>query len=140
MSITSERLKQAISEANIKQVELCERTGISKGALSSYIKGRYDPKQNNIYALATVLNVHPAWLMGLNVPKRVIQTRALPAEPVELTEEQKEILKIYDELNDEGKAEAVKRIKELSELERYTTKFENYKKYRQIVDELKEEG
>ena len=68
MAKTSERLQEIISIRNIKQVEIIEKTGISKGALSSYLSGRYVPKQNNIYKLAQVLNVNPAWLMGLDVP------------------------------------------------------------------------
>ena len=131
MSITSERLKQAISEANIKQAELCERTGISKGALSSYISGRYAPKQNNIYILAQVLNVNPAWLMGLSVPKSpdVTVSRAL-------TKEQRELLSYFDVLTEEGKNEAIKRIKELSELEQYKLlqyTFEEYKEQREDI-------
>lgn len=132
MSVTSERLKQAISEANIKQVELCERTGISKGALSSYLSGRYDPKQNNIYTLATVLNVNPAWLMGLNVPKS-------PEVPVvrDLSKEQRELLACFDILNKNGKAEALKRIRELSELEAYKNVQYSYEEYKQMIEELK---
>jgi transcriptional regulator with XRE-family HTH domain len=137
MSITSERLKQAISEANIKQVELCERTGISKGALSSYLSGRYDPKQNNIYILANVLDVNPAWLMGYNVPKRELHIRSLPAEPVELTPEQKELLNIYDSLNDSGRAEALKRLKELSELERYKSVRYTMEEYEAMIEDMK---
>lgn len=39
-----------------------------KGALSSYISGRYNPKQNNTYLIAKALNVSEAWLMGADVP------------------------------------------------------------------------
>lgn len=133
MSITSERLKQAISEANIKQVDLCERTGISKGALSSYLSGRYAPKQNNIYTLATVLKVNPAWLMGLNVPKT-------PATTVsrELTQEQREVLACFDILNTDGKAEAIKRLKELTELERYRGR-DPWDEYLDIMSERKKD-
>ena len=129
MSIMSDRLKQAISEANIKQVELCERTGISKGALSSYLSGRYAPKQNNIYTLATVLDVNPAWLMGLNVPKSSDMFVAR-----ELTKEQRELLSYFDVLTEEGKTEAIKRMKELSELEQYKLlqyTLEEYKEQRE---------
>lgn len=133
MSITSERLKQAISEANIKQVELCERTGISKGALSSYLSGRYDPKQNNIYTLATVLKVNPAWLMGLNVPKTPETTVSR-----ELTQEQREVLACFDILNTDGKAEAIKRLKELTELERYRGR-DPWDEYLDIMSEHKKD-
>lgn len=64
---TSARIKQAMEYRDIKQAELAQLTGISKGALSSYISGRYAPKQNNIYLIAQALSVSEAWLMGANV-------------------------------------------------------------------------
>ena len=36
---TSERLKMAISNANIKQVDLVNKTGINRSAISRYISG-----------------------------------------------------------------------------------------------------
>lgn len=74
MATTAERLKEIIEIRNIKQVELMERTGISKGALSSYLSGRYIPKQENVYKLAKALGVNPAWLMGRDVPMEIDKT------------------------------------------------------------------
>lgn len=68
MKALSERLKEAMNRINITQAELVKRTGITKGALSSYINGRYEPKQKAIYKLAKALNVNEAWLMGYDVP------------------------------------------------------------------------
>lgn len=68
LAIMSDRLKQALNNANMKQTELCERTGIDKGAMSSYVSGRYGAKQDRIYMMAEVLDVNPAWLMGYDVP------------------------------------------------------------------------
>lgn len=90
MATTSERLKQIMSIRNMKQVDLIERTGINKGALSSYISGRYLPKQDNIYKLAVALDVNPAWLMGLDVPMEVPEF-----EPLELSEEIKEAIEKF---------------------------------------------
>lgn len=64
----SYRLKEAMNLRGMKQIELAEKTGISRGALSSYISGRWKAKQNNIYKLAYALNVSPAWLLGYDVP------------------------------------------------------------------------
>lgn len=64
----STRLKKAMSARNISQADLAEKTKISKGALSSYISGRYIPKQNNIFLLAKALDVSEDWLMGSDVP------------------------------------------------------------------------
>lgn len=68
MNTTAKRLKEGMELRGLKQADMVERTGISKGALSSYLSGRYIPKQNNIYLLAKALNVNEAWLMGADVP------------------------------------------------------------------------
>ena len=73
MATTSERLREIMSIRNVKQADIIEKTGINKGALSSYISGRYVPKQDNIYRLAKALDVNPAWLMGLDVPMEVVK-------------------------------------------------------------------
>ncbi len=68
MKTTAERIKEGMELRELKQTDLVEMTGISKGALSSYISGRYIPKQNNIYLISKALNVSEAWLMGNDVP------------------------------------------------------------------------
>lgn len=68
MKTVAERIREGMELRNLKQADLVEKTGISKGALSSYISGRYEPKQNNIYLIAKALSVNEAWLMGVDVP------------------------------------------------------------------------
>lgn len=67
MKTIAERIREGMELRNLKQSDLVEKTGISKGALSSYISGRYEPKQNNIYRIAKALSVNEAWLMGVDV-------------------------------------------------------------------------
>lgn len=67
MDTFSKRLNLAMEMRNIKQVDLVEITGITKGAISSYANGDYVPKQINTYKIAKALNVNPTWLMGKNV-------------------------------------------------------------------------
>ena len=62
------RIKQALQMRNMKQVELSEKAGIDKGQISSYISGKYKPKQENLTLMAVALNVSEYWLMGLDVP------------------------------------------------------------------------
>lgn len=64
----SERLSQALSIKNMTQTELCKKTGIPKSAMSQYIKGNFEPKQDRIYLIAKALNISEAWLMGYDVP------------------------------------------------------------------------
>ena len=68
MKTIAERIREGMELRNLKQTDLVEKTGISKGALSSYISGRYEPKQNNIYLISKALSVSEAWLMGADVP------------------------------------------------------------------------
>lgn len=65
----SERLKIALEEKEMKPADLSEVTGISKSSISEWLKGKYRPKQDNIFMMAEALNVSPAWLMGKEVPK-----------------------------------------------------------------------
>lgn len=64
----ADRIKKGMAARGLRQTDIIEKTGINKGALSSYIAGRYEPKQNNIYLIAKALNVNEAWLMGADVP------------------------------------------------------------------------
>lgn len=68
MKTIAERLKEAMDRIDISQTELVKRTGINKGTLSSYLSGRYAPKQKAIYELAKALHVSEAWLPGYDVP------------------------------------------------------------------------
>ncbi len=102
MDSTANRLKERMDELRVSQSELVKRTGINKGALSSYISGRYLPKQKATYALAKALNVNEAWLMGFDVPKERSEnnTETLVNS---ITEEEKEHLKLYRSLDEKGK-------------------------------------
>lgn len=63
---TANRIRTAMQRAKMKQIDIVRETGIDKGALSSYLKGKYEPKQDVIYKLAKVLNVSEMWLWGYN--------------------------------------------------------------------------
>lgn len=64
----SKRLKEAMKIRNIKQVELSQKSGISKSSLSEYLKGKYEAKQTGLYHLAKALDINEVWLMGEDVP------------------------------------------------------------------------
>lgn len=108
-----DRIKEAIETREIKQAELVEKTGIDKGQMSSYLSGKYKPKQRNIELIAKALSVDEAWLMGYDVPM----------EGGAITKESSpEIMGYYKLLNGFGKQEATKRVKELTYLPQYVKK------------------
>jgi transcriptional regulator with XRE-family HTH domain len=62
------RIREALSIRNMKQVELQEKSGVDKGAINHYIKQRYQPKQQALFAMAKALDVNEMWLAGYDVP------------------------------------------------------------------------
>lgn len=74
---TSLRLKQILSERNLRQVDILKSSlplqkelGIKMGksALSQYVSGKSSPDQDKLVLLSKTLGVSEAWLMGYNVP------------------------------------------------------------------------
>lgn len=66
---TAERLKEAMLAVGKKQADLARETGLDKGAISSYLAGKYEPKQKAIGKLAIALDVSEMWLFGYDVPQ-----------------------------------------------------------------------
>lgn len=62
------RIREALSLRGMKQVELCERTGIKKSSLNNWLGQRWQPKQEPIMKIARVLDVSEMWLAGYDVP------------------------------------------------------------------------
>ena len=90
---TSDRLKEAMRVSNIKQAELARLTEISKGGISNYVTGRYEPKSDIISKLAAALNVSEMWLWGYDVPMER-KSEISPSEP-ELTEGEELMLEVF---------------------------------------------
>lgn len=62
------RIEQALNMRNIKAAELCEKTGVTKSAISHWISQRWQPKQDALLKMARVLEVSEMWLAGYDVP------------------------------------------------------------------------
>ena len=67
-SNTSERLKELMALKGLRQIDIAEKTGLGKSAISQYVSGKITPKQDKVYILAEGLNVSPTWLMGYDGP------------------------------------------------------------------------
>lgn len=91
------RLKKALSIRKMTQAELCQKTNIPKSALSEYLKGLYDPKQDRLVILSEALNVDPVWLMGFDVPMEKSDKKSSPHEPT-LTEGEKVMLELFRQI------------------------------------------
>ena len=86
---TADRLKQIMSEKNLKQVDIIEKSKpfqkqlgvkLGKSALSQYVNGIQSPDQRKLSLLAMTLDVSEAWLMGYDVQKDREQEELLTSE------------------------------------------------------------
>lgn len=62
------RISEALAIRGMKQVDLCERTGIGKSSVNGWIKQHWQPKQEALYKMSKVLDVSELWLAGYDVP------------------------------------------------------------------------
>jgi len=63
-----DRIREALKLRDMQQVELTKLGGLNRGAVSSYISGRYNPKQDALHKMALILDVSEMWLAGYDVP------------------------------------------------------------------------
>lgn len=68
MEKVSTRISMAMSYKGMRQIDLANATGISKGQINHYIKDENVPKADKIFILSKALDVSEAWLMGYDVP------------------------------------------------------------------------
>ncbi len=86
----AERIAYALTVRKMTQTELCKKTGIPKSAMSQYIKGSFEPKQNRVYLISKALDVSEAWLMGYDVPMK----KEAPTSESVLTDYELEVIKL----------------------------------------------
>ena len=94
-----ERIKQGLEIREITQTQLATKANIDKGQLSSYISGKYKPRQNNIDALAKALNVNEAWLMGFDVPMERVSGKTESKQEPSYSSQCKEIIGVCEQLS-----------------------------------------
>lgn len=107
-STTSQRLREIIRDRNIKQAELARMTGISRGAISNYVIGRYEPKSDIINKFAKALNCSETWLRGYDVP---MQKQKLSTEEPKPTDGEKVIIDLFRQIPESKQAVVVEMIR-----------------------------
>lgn len=100
MDSIGKRIKHLRDELKLSQQEIADITGISRGNISNYEKGRVVPAADTIIAFARYFNVSTDWLLT-GAEKANIRT--------EVTGEEKEMLKMYRDLSPDDK-EFIKQI------------------------------
>lgn len=99
------RIKKALELNSIKQAELSRKTGIDKGTISLYLKGKYEPSGKKAVLLAEALNTSPEWIMGFDVP--MTKEKSSP----ELSEEEMGLLELFRDLPEDKQKVALEMLK-----------------------------
>lgn len=105
----ADRIKGALNMKGLKQSDLCRLTGIPKSAISQYISGAFEPKQDRIYLLSKALNVSEAWLMGLDVPME--REKNAPPDSDTLTEGEQVLLSLFRRIPEEDQQLVLRMIR-----------------------------
>lgn len=120
------RLIQAMSIRNMRQVDLAEKSGLPKAQISQYKNGKYEPMQDALYKLAKALSVNVAWLMGHDVPMEVdrqeLEQKVIACDLIEKCYGSKayELIELFVKLNETGKTKAIENLSDLVQLAKYT--------------------
>lgn len=60
------RLKEAMERKGMRQSHLARAVGVSYAGICEYMNGNRFPRINGLFALASILDVPPAWLLGID--------------------------------------------------------------------------
>lgn len=89
----ADRIREALRIRGMKQSDLCRMTKIPKSAISQYLSGAFEPKQDRIYLISKALNVNEIWLMGLDAPMDRLPSPS--PETLELSEGEQMLIDLF---------------------------------------------
>ena len=134
-SNTMQRLNYLMTERNLKQKdilnltqELCKKYDIkfNKSDISQYVSGKTQPNQDKLFILSEALNVNVAWLMGFDVSMEkpnttnINNTMLNSINNCEYNSSTLEVIKMYEQLDIEDRAEIKGTIKGMLKSEKYS--------------------
>ena len=133
---TGERLKLRRKEIGFSAEKVADQLGVSPATIYRYEKGDIEKVPvDSLAELAKILQTTPAYLMGWESQADQAEINDLLAQ-IQASEEKEqsriaEMIQDFKKLNDDGKAKAIERVHELTEMPRYqdvyAIAFEQYK-------------
>ena len=133
---TGERLKLRRKEIGFSAEKVADQLGVSPATIYRYEKGDIEKVPvDSLAELAKILQTTPAYLMGWESQADQAEINDLLAQ-IQASEEKEqsriaEMIQYFKKLHDDGKAKAIERVHELTEIPRYqdvyAIAFEQYK-------------
>ena len=111
------RIAELIDFLGVNQTEFCQKTGLQKSALSNYLNGDREPRQDQISKITDAYNINPAWIMGYDVPmewdrpdvfatpedfEKAWKDRSGGRHPIDLTDEEYDFIVDVRALHDQN--------------------------------------
>lgn len=115
---TGDRIRQLRLEHHMTQEELGAKVGVQKAAIYKYENGLVvNLKRSTIEKLAAALDTTPTYLMGMEEEPDLLSMlrKSEGRDQARISE----IIRDFQQLNEDGKAAAVERVHELTEIHRY---------------------
>lgn len=109
MSKLTERIKKRRQELNLTLLYVAEQLGVKEATVQRYESGEIkNIKHETIVDLAHILKCSPAYLMGWQ--DEIFLTN------LSLSKEERYLISIYNELNEDGKTKLLERAESLKDL------------------------
>ena len=115
---TGDRIRQLRLEHHMTQEELGAKVGVQKAAIYKYENSLVvNLKRSTIEKLAAALDTTPTYLMGMEEEPDLLSMLRKSEERDQARIS--EMIRDFQQLNEDGKAAAVERVHELTEIHRY---------------------
>ena len=105
-----QKIKAARLAAGLTQIELSEKMGVNRSYISQYEKDLRSPSFDTLDKFAAAIGCSLLDLLPLNISER----EALSQDP-----DRNELLRIYEQLNQEGRHRLSQYAADLSSIDRY---------------------
>ena len=96
----SKRLVQAMEERGMRQIDLAEKTGLTRSMISAYVLGRHEPKDDKLKLLADALGCDAIWLAGYDGIEENDEKAFLEKFRILNVEDKRTILTLLNFMND----------------------------------------
>ncbi|BDR71250.1 hypothetical protein K144313037_p20370 (plasmid) [Clostridium tetani] len=113
-------LKKLRKDSKLTQKALADKCNMSRGYLADLEADRYNPSISTLKTISDVLGVSiNEFFDGKSAKKENIETLDVSEHP-RLSKEEEKLISNFNKLNETGKDEAIKRVEELTQIDKYT--------------------
>jgi transcriptional regulator with XRE-family HTH domain len=122
MAIWNERIRKKRLEKGYTLLQIAEKLNVSEATAQRYESGNIkNVPYEHMCTYAEMLNCTPSYLTGWTDDEKHDRVQILIAENLDITEDEKDLVKLYRILNTTGKSKASEYMTDLSENQKYTS-------------------